>query len=285
MLSRDALVDNNTMGIISKDCNVVINQYLYYYFVCNVKLSNIASNANPPSISAKNLGLLEIMLPPLPMQQQIVSACEAIDKECQVAHQRIEDIKAEMEQIFHETKGESIPLKSLISFGSNRIDYSRIEVDSYISTDNMLQQYKGIVNYKGTPNINTVISYQQDDILISNIRPYLKKIWLADREGGCSPDVLVLHKLEHINISSRFIYYSLRRDAFFDYIMSDVKGMKMPRGKKQTIENYRIIVPQKKEQDLILKKMDALEKECLSLQKIIDSSIEKKQAILDKYLK
>lgn len=285
MLSRDALVDNNTMGIISKDCNVVINQYLYYYFVCNVKLSNIASNANPPSISAKNLGLLEILLPPLPMQQQIVSVCKAIDKECQVAHQRIEDIKAEMEQIFHETKGESIPLKSLISFSSNRIDYSRIEADSYISTDNMLQQYKGIVNYKGTPNINTVISYQQDDILISNIRPYLKKIWLADREGGCSPDVLVLHKLEHINISSRFIYYSLRRDAFFDYIMSDVKGMKMPRGKKQTIENYRIIVPQKEEQDLVLKKMDALERECLSLQKIIDSSTDKKQSILDKYLK
>ena len=123
------------------------------------------------------------------MQQQIVSACEAIDKECQVAHQRIEDIKAEMEQLFHETKGESIPLKSLISFGSNRIDYSRIEADSYISTDNMLQQYKGIVNYKGTPNINTVISYQQDDILISNIRPYLKKNMVGRQRGrmfsGC----------------------------------------------------------------------------------------------------
>lgn len=108
---------------------------------------------------------------------------------------------------------------------------------------------------------------------------------MADREGGCSPDVLVLHKLEHIKISSRFIYFSLRRDSFFDHIMSDIKGMKMPRGKKEAIENYRIIIPQKEEQNLILKKMDALERECLSLQNIIDSSAEKKQAILDKYLK
>lgn len=245
----------------------------------------INEGASTPQLSVPKIRLYKIPLPPLPLQQQIANACEAIDKECQDARHRIEDIKAEMERIFHEIKGESVLLKSLISFGSNRIDYSRIEADSYISTDNMLQQYKGIVNYKGTPNINTVISYQQDDILISNIRPYLKKIWLADKVGGCSPDVLVLHKLEHINISPRFIYYSLKRDAFFDYIMLDIKGMKMPRGKKQTIENYRIIVPQKEEQDLILKKMDALERECLSLQKIIDSSTEKKQSVLDKYLK
>lgn len=245
----------------------------------------INEGASTPQLSVPKIRLYKIPLPPLQLQQQIANACEAIDKECQDARHRIEEIKTETERIFREIKGDSTPLKSLISFGSNRIDYSQIEADSYISTDNMLQQYKGVVNYKGTPSINTVISYQQDDILISNIRPYLKKIWLADREGGCSPDVLVLHKLEHIKISSRFIYFSLRRDSFFDHIMSDIKGMKMPRGKKEAIENYRIIIPQKEEQNLILKKMDALERECLSLQNIIDSSAEKKQAILDMYLK
>ena len=64
-------------------------------------------------------------------------------------------------------------------------------METYITTDNMLQNCEGIRSYTGTDNITSAISYQKGDILLSNIRPYLKKIWYADRNGSCSPDVLV----------------------------------------------------------------------------------------------
>ncbi len=115
-------------------------------------------------------------------------------------------------------------------------------MESYITTDNMLQNCEGIRPYDGTDNITSAIAYQKGDILLSNIRPYLKKIWQADRNGSCSPDVLVLRPNSD-KVDSRFLYYSLRRDAFFDYIMNEAgtRGLKMPRGNKDGIVLYYLI--------------------------------------------
>ena len=80
-----------------------------------------------------------------------------------------------------------------------------------------------------------------DDILISNIRPYLKKIWFADFEGGCSNDVLCIKSLNQKH--SYFIYYTLEQDSFFNYVMAGSKGTKMPRGDKQWIMDFKIAIP------------------------------------------
>lgn len=80
--------------------------------------------------------------------------------------------------------------------------------------------------------------YCKGDILISNIRPYLKKIWLADSEGGCSTDVLAFRaKNGH---SPNYLYALLMQDAFFQYMMQGSKGSKMPRGDKNQIMHYSV---------------------------------------------
>ena len=71
---------------------------------------------------------------------------------------------------------------------------------------------------------------------MSNIRPYLRKLWLADRDGGCNPDVMVFRPTKEI--MSEFVYYKLRRQTFIGYVMNDVKGMKMPRGNKNNIIRF-----------------------------------------------
>ena len=71
---------------------------------------------------------------------------------------------------------------------------------------------------------------------MSNIRPYLRKLWLADRDGGCNPDVMVFRPTKEI--MSEFVYYKLRRQTFIGYVMNDVKGMKMPRGNKDNIIRF-----------------------------------------------
>jgi type I restriction enzyme S subunit len=75
-------------------------------------------------------------------------------------------------------------------------------------------------------------------VLVSNIRPYFRKIWFADREGGCSNDVLVMRARENCN--PRFLYYLLSSDNFFDYATTTAKGTKMPRGDKEAIMQYEV---------------------------------------------
>lgn len=158
-------------------------------------------------------------------------------------------------------------------------------MDSYITTDNMLQNCEGIRPYEGTENITSAIAYQKGDILLSNIRPYLKKIWQADRDGSCSPDVLVLRP-DRDKVDERFLYYSLRRDVFFDYIMNEAgtRGLKMPRGNKDGIIQYRIVLPDLEEQRRIADEITGLDSLIDAAKNVMNSCDEKKQAILHKYL-
>lgn len=123
---------------------------------------------------------------------------------------------------------------------SEKVSYSSILPTSYVTTANMLQNRAGVKSYEDSPEIGNVTKYQKGDILVSNIRPYLKKIWLADREGGCSNDVLVFRNTKTSDYLSEYLYSILSSDIFFDYMMVGKTGLKMPRGDKKVIPNFLI---------------------------------------------
>lgn len=131
-----------------------------------------------------------------------------------------------------------LPLKKVAIYSKKRIDSSLLNPENYIGTDNLLQNKRGKYTANYTPENGSVCRYDGGDILISNIRPYLKKIWYADSTGGSSADVLTL--IVNDNYCSRFVYYSLLRDEFFDYMMAGSKGTKMPRGDKNQVMNFPI---------------------------------------------
>lgn len=156
---------------------------------------------------------------------------------------------------------------------------------AYITTDNMLQNCEGIRPYDGSEEITSAIAYQKGDILLSNIRPYLKKIWQADRDGSCSPDVLVLRP-DRDKVDERFLYYSLRRDVFFDYIMNvaGTKGLKMPRGNKEGIIQYRITLPDMEEQRRIADEISHYDAILAEAKEIMAGCNVRKQLVIQKYL-
>ena len=86
------------------------------------------------------------------------------------------------------------------------------------------------------------------DTLLANIRPYLKKAWLASFEGICSADVLAFSPEK---IRASFLYDIIARDCFIEYVMGGVKGSKMPRGDKAHILEYEFAIPKKSEQEKI----------------------------------
>ncbi len=129
-------------------------------------------------------------------------------------------------------------LKDVVEYSTERIAIEEVDLSSYVSTSNLLQDKQGKINADKLPPQKTVRRFSKGDILVSNIRPYLKKIWFAEHSGGCSSDILVLRVKGKDN--PKFIYYSILRDAFFDYVMNGSKGTKMPRGDKDHILKFPI---------------------------------------------
>ena len=129
-------------------------------------------------------------------------------------------------------------LSDICTFADGRIAVADLDLTSYISTENMLQNKEGITRSAGLPTVNQTQAYQAEDVLVSNIRPYFRKIWYADRDGGCSNDVLVFRAKE--NVYPSFLYYLLSDDTFFDYATATAKGTKMPRGDKGAIKRYEV---------------------------------------------
>ena len=139
-------------------------------------------------------------------------------------------------------------LSSLCEYRKGKVNVDGLNKDTYISTENMLPNKGGVIRATSLPTTSQTQEYKKGDVLVSNIRPYFKKIWQAEYDGGCSNDVLVFKANE--NTDKDFLYYVLADDAFFNYSMATSKGTKMPRGDKTSIMQYGVphydLVEQKK---------------------------------------
>ena len=140
-------------------------------------------------------------------------------------------------------------LLDICEFVKGKVAVSNLTKTNYISTENMLPNRGGIVEATTLPSVDTTQTYSKGDILVSNIRPYFKKIWFATTSGGCSNDVLVFRAKKEVN--PFYLYYILSDDRFFNYATATSKGTKMPRGDKIAIMNYEIEKHSRSEQDVI----------------------------------
>ena len=182
---------------------------------------------------------------------------------------------------FPEFQGEweKCKLGDIINFSTTRVNSSELNKDNYVSTENMLQDYQGIVKAKSVPEDVNVVSFSCGDILISNIRPYLKKVWKATFNGGCSSDVFVLKAND--NIESDYLHYVIANDKFINFVMSGAKGVKMPRGDKKQMETYSLSLPQIQEQHKIVRLLSLLDERISTQNKIIEDLKKLKSAIID----
>jgi type I restriction enzyme S subunit len=132
-------------------------------------------------------------------------------------------------------------LRKIAHFSTERIDLSELTLENYVSTENMLEHKKGITTASSLPTVKTVPKFEPGQILISNIRPYFMKIWLASFVGGRSNDVLGINSKEPESI--QYLYNLLYQDRFFNFMMTTSKGAKMPRGDKEAIMSWLCVQP------------------------------------------
>lgn len=151
-----------------------------------------------------------------------------------------------------------VSLHEVAEYSTTRVDAVDLDETSFVGVDNLVADKGGRTDASYLPNTARLTAYEVGDVLLGNIRPYLKKVWLATGEGGCSGDVLAVRILpgERASLNPDFLYYVLSSDRFFAYNMQHAKGAKMPRGNKAAILNYRIPVPPREVQREIVRMLD-----------------------------
>ena len=174
-----------------------------------------------------------------------------------------------------------IKLNNAVSYSKLRSNSKDLNIETYITTDNLLQNKLGVKTANGLPpNGDSFPKYKNGNILVSNIRPYLKKIWFANRSGICSSDVLTFET--QTGFSSKFIYYNLFQDAFFEHMMKGAKGTKMPRGEKSQILEFEIPDFSLSVQEKIAKFLSAIDNK-IELNNKINDNLEQMAKMLYDY--
>ena len=175
------------------------------------------------------------------------------------------------------TEWKEYKLGDICSYGKDRIEVSALTKNNYISTENMIPNRGGITEATTLPTGELTPSFESSDTLVSNIRPYFKKIWKANFDGGCSADVLVFKA--NSNVSKDYLYYVLADDEFFKYSMATSKGTKMPRGDKVSIMNYPVHLPPLETQKKIAEILSSLDDKIELNNKINENLEQQAQAL------
>lgn len=235
---------------------ILLPQYLMMWFSRNEfdrETSFYAIGGVRGSLTWNDFCDLKLPIPPIDQQRKIVAEYNAIQQRIKLNEQLIVKLEETAQAIYRKMFVDGIDknnlpegwrmgkLEDVAAYVSEKIPLKDIDESAYISTENMLKNKKGIECSTNKPNNGKGTSFMVDDILISNIRPYFKKIWRASFSGASSNDVLCIRVKNIFNAS--VLYYTLEKDLFFDYVMAGSNGVKMPRGDKKWIMEYPIVIP------------------------------------------
>ena len=233
--------------------------YLVFYFHSyegQHKILSFANQVGVPALSQplKNFRNIEIDLPSLVEQKKIASVIETINNKIE-NNNKINYNLSEMLQTIYDNQFSDISssisngkLADICYYSKDKISVSKLTVHKYYSTENMLPEKVGAIEATNLPAASQTTKCKKGDVLISNIRPYFKKILYSWSECGCSNDVLCFSP-KHNDLSA-YLFCTLYKDQFFNFMVAGSKGTKMPRGDKQQIMTYPIQIPTSRQLDV-----------------------------------
>ena len=243
--------------------NSVDNKYLWYVLKSKQDLLYAIRNtdATPYSLPVDTLKSILIPIPSLEEQARIVGILDtftsAIDNLKEQIAQRRKQYEYYRDQLLDFEGKPGVEMKKVAYFVKERILANELTAQNYTSVENLLKDKAGRKDAENVPSEGNWIRYQKGDVLIGNIRPYLRKIWLSDREGGTNGDVIVIRSND--TLLPEFIFYCLASDSFFLYYNQALKDGKMPRGEKKRVLSYVIPSVGKEEQQRIVSILDTFE--------------------------
>lgn len=251
----------------------VEGKFVFYFLQTQVEnLQNIARSKSVklPQLSVGDTDILRIPVPPIEVQREIVrildkfSALEAeLEAELEARRKQYEFYRSTLVNGSPSMQYAQTKLSDIVEYVRESCPAVEVDPDTYVGVDNLVANKGGKRASQYVPDGGRIVAFCRDDILFGNIRPYLRKIWLADASGGCSGDVLALRikRGASSTVVPRYLYHALASEEFFNYMGQHSRGGKMPRGDKRALMRYVVSIPtveaQKRVAD-ILDRFDAL---------------------------
>ena len=245
-------------GMLIIRCGNNIDNYFLYQVLRSKwfynQIISIQSGSAQPQLPKSHFLKMTIPMPDMEIQRKIAVVLSRLGDKISVNTAINENLEQQAQALFKawfvdfEPFGGVMPddwrmgtLSEICGYSKDKINIDNLTLDSYYSTENMQPNRQGAVQATTLPTIKQTTACKKGDVLISNIRPYFKKILYCFSDCGCSTDVLcfVPNKTDY----SAFLYCALYADKFFDYMVAGSKGTKMPRGDKQQIMVYPICIP------------------------------------------
>jgi len=263
--------------------------YIYYQLQSphfKSYIESMSTGSTIRHISLKTMRNYAFQLPDISIQKKVGRILAIIDEKITV-NRKINDNLSEMLQSIYQQRfsisyngEEHGVLADICDYSKDRISVSSLSVSNYYSTENMLPGKGGAVEASSLPTIAQTTKCKMGDILISNIRPYFRKIVYCQSDCGCSTDVLCFTPKS--SALSAYLFSTLYADRFFDFMVAGSKGTKMPRGDKQQIMTYAVHIPTDEELDdfnelakPLLARIESNRLECFSLSALRDGLLPK----------
>ena len=220
------------------DQTKIVPKYLYY----QLKQKDLASynvGTAVPSLTVEVLNEIDLDVPSIDKQRRIVEVLNSFDSKIALNNQLNDYLANLCETIASRyCNDRNSRLRDICYQVADNVDYDNANQETYVSTESLMQNKGGRQLASSLPTTGKITRYKAGDTLISNIRPYFKKIWYAPFEGTCSGDVIVFRANDPSN--APYLHACLRQDSFFDYVMQGAKGTKMPRGDKKQMMEFKV---------------------------------------------
>ena len=240
----------------SIDPEKVTPKFIKYYCMSDTYkgwIHSFNTGSTRGNINARTLGGMTIPVPPRQQQDGMVKILSVLDAKIKKNLVINENLAELLQTVYQERFGdvsaasEQGRLLDICSYSKDRVVVSELNVGTYFSTENMLPGKTGATEATSLPTIPQTTACHNGDTLISNIRPYFKKIVYCNDKCGCSTDVLCFTPVQPKY--KAYLFSTLYADKFFAFMVAGSKGTKMPRGDKQQIMSYPVALPSDEELD------------------------------------
>ena len=244
--------DGNLTWLRPKDR--IVSEYLYYWLNSEEEQNQIDAKcigSTQKALTIETLNKFQISLPSIDVQRKIVAMIRPIEEKINANRKVNKNLSYLLQTIYQEQFGnvnfvtnQGI-LSDICSYSKEKVAVSKLNVNTYFSTENMLPEKAGSTKATSLPSTPQTTACRKGDTLISNIRPYFKKIVYCEDMCGCSTDVLCFTPVQ--SQYAAYLFSTLYTDKFFAFMVAGSKGTKMPRGDKQQIMTYPVVLPTKNE--------------------------------------
>jgi type I restriction enzyme S subunit len=234
--------------LFSKDASIMETRYLYFFLKSiQREVISLQQSGSIPALNKAQLIKIRVPVPPLEVQREIVSILDKFTQLEAELEAELEARKSQLEAIRDQTLYEQNLTWPEVTLGQvaelvtqrARADASRV----YVGVEDLAKDKRGLVCSDLEATENEGRAFEVTDVLLGNIRPYLRKVWQADRSGITNGDVVVLRPRGQQEIGAEFLLQIISSERFFQHFIAYSKGAKMPRGDKESLLKFSFRLP------------------------------------------